>query len=112
MTEVLPLALQYGMSVEEFWHKDKRLYDAYQKAYYRRTYEQSWCIGNYVNIAINNLAGNIFAKKGAKALEYPEMPHDPFEKKPEKITKENIEEKFRELMFNNSNWLKERFKKK
>ena len=35
-----------------------------------------------------------------------------YEKKAEKLTEENLEEKFRELMFNNSNWLKDRFKKK
>ena len=51
-------------------------------------------------------------KKGTKALQYPDKPFNPFEKKPEKITEENLEEKFRELMFNNSNWLKDRFKKK
>lgn len=112
MTEVLPLALQYGMSVDDFWHKDKRLFDAYQKAYYTRQYETAWVNGLYVNIALCNLASNIFAKKGAKALEYPQKPYNPFEKKAEPVTKDNIEEKFRELMFNNSNWLKDRFKKK
>lgn len=112
MTEILPPALQYGMSVDEFWHKDKRLFNAYQKAYYRGLHETSWLNGLYFNVALNNLAGNIFAKKGAKALEYPNKPYDPFEKPPEKITSENLEEKFRELMFNNSNWLKDRFKKK
>lgn len=112
MTEVLPLALQYGMSVEEFWHEDKRLYNAYQKAYYTKLHEESWLSGLYFNVAINNLAGNIFAKKGTKALQYPDKPFNPFEKKPEKITEENLEEKFRELMFNNSNWLKDRFKNK
>ena len=99
------------MSVDDFWHKEKKLFNAYQKAYYTHLYEKSWLDGLYVNIAINNLAGNIFSKKGAKALEYPQKPFNPFEKRPEKITNENIEEKFRELMFNNSNWLKERFKK-
>lgn len=112
MTEILPPALQYGMSVDEFWHKDKRLFNAYQKAYYRGLHETSWLNGLYFNVALNNLAGNIFAKKGAKTLEYPNKPYDPFEKPPEKITEENLEEKFRELMFNNSNWLKDRFKKK
>lgn len=112
MTEVLPLALQYGMSVEDFWHKDKRLFNAYQKSYYTGLHEKSWLDGLYFNVALCNLAGNIFAKKGAKALEYPQKPYNPFEKKPEKITKENLEDKFRELMFNNSNWLKERHKKK
>lgn len=100
------------MSTEEFWHGDKKLYNAYQKSYYIGLHEQSWLNGLYVNVALCNLASNIFAKKGAKALEYPNKPYNPFEKKPEKITNENLEERFRELMFNNSNWLKDRFKKK
>lgn len=111
MTEVLPLALQYGMSVEEFWHKDKKLYNAYQKAYYIGLHEKSWLDGFYFNVALCNLAGNIFRKKGTKALEYPDKPLNPFDKKPDRVTKENLEEKFRELMSNSSNWLKERFKK-
>ena len=100
------------MSVGDFWHGDKRLFNAYQKAYYTGLHEKSWLDGLYVNVALCNLAGNIFAKKGAKALQYPDKPFNPFEKKPEKITKENLEDKFRELMFNNSNWLKDRFKGK
>lgn len=100
------------MSVAEFWHQDKRLYNAYQKAYYTNLHESSWLSGLYVNVALNNLAGNIFAKKGAKALEYPDKPFNPFEKKHEKVTSENLEEKFRELMSNNTNWLKDRNKKK
>lgn len=111
MTEVLPLALQYGMSVEEFWHEDKKLYNAYQKSYYIGLHEKSWLDGFYFNVALCNLAGNIFRKKGAKALEYPDKPINPFDKKPDKITKENLEQKFRELMSNSSNWLKERFNK-
>ena len=100
------------MPVDEFWNREKKLFDAYQKAYYTGLHEKSWLDGLYINVALCNLAGNIFAKKGAKALEYPQKPFNPFEKKREKITEENLEEKFRELMFNNSNWLKERFKKK
>lgn len=111
MTEILPLALQYGMSVEEFWHKDKGLFNSYQKAYYIGLHEKSWLDGLYFNVALCNLAGNMFAKKGAKKLEYPDKPFNPFEKKPEKVTMDNMEEKYRELMANNSNWLKNRFKK-
>ena len=73
----------------------------------------SWANGLYFNIALNNLASNIFAKKGEKALEYPQEPYKPFEKKEKlNVTPDNIEEKFRELMFNNSNWLSEGLKNK
>ena len=100
------------MSIHEFWHEDKRLYDAYRKAYYNRMSEQSWLNGLYVNIAINNLAGNIFKKKGEKAFEYPEEPANIFGNNTKKITPTNVEEEFRKLMFENSNWLKRRKSKK
>lgn len=88
------MALQYGMCTDEFWHDDKRLFEVYQKAYYRRLYENAWLSGLYVNIAVQNTAGNIFAKKGEKPLEYPSEPFDPFKKK-KIITKENIESEYR-----------------
>lgn len=98
------------MSVHEFWHEDKRLYDAYQKAFYNKLSEQSWLSGLYVNVALNNLAGNIFKKKGEKAFEYPDKPIDLLSKKRKEITPTNVEEEFRKLMFENSNWLKRRKK--
>lgn len=111
LIEILPSAIRYGMTAEQFWHEDKRLFDAFQKSYYTGLHEKSWLDGLYFNVALCNLASNIFAKKGAKPLEYPDKPFDPFAKKPEKITKENLEEKFRDLMSNTSNWLKDRQKK-
>ena len=65
-----------------------------------------------MNVALNNLAGNIFKKKGEKAFEYPDKPIDLFDKKDKKITPTNVEEEFRKLMFENSNWLKRRKDKK
>lgn len=102
------MALQYGMSTYEFWHEDKKLFNAYRKAYYNHISEQSWLNGLYVNLAITNLVGNIFKKKGEQTLEYPESPIDVFKKHEEKITPDNVEQNFRELMMRNSNWLKSR----
>ena len=105
------MALQYGMSAYEFWHEDKKLFDAYRKAYYTRLSEQSWLNGLYFNVALNNLAGNIFKKKGEKAFEYPDKPVDILKQNEKKvITPTNVEENFRQLMYSNSNWLKNRNK--
>ena len=106
------MALQYGMSTYEFWHEDKKLFNTYRKAYYNRLSEQSWLNGLYVNMALNNLAGNIFKKKESKPLEYPDSPIDILKQDKKKTTPINIEENFRELMMNNTNWLKSRNNKK
>ena len=106
------MALQYGMSTYEFWHEDKKLFNAYRKAYYNRLSENSWLNGLYVNLALTNLAGNIFKKKGDKALEYPDSPIDILKQNSKKITQTNVEENFRELMMRNTNWLKSRNNKK
>lgn len=106
------MALQYGMSTYEFWHEDKKLFLAYRKAYYNRLSEQSWLNGLYVNVALNNLAANISKKKGEKPLDYPNSPIDILKQNEKKITPSNVEENFRELMMNNTNWLKSRNNKK
>lgn len=99
------------MSIDDFWHKDKRLFDAYQKAYYTGLYEKCWVQGLYFDISLNNLARNILAKKGSKPLQYPDKPFNPFTDKKPKVTKENLEENFRQLMADNSNWLKQMLNK-
>ena len=108
---MLPLALQYGMSMHEFWHEDKQLFKTYRKAYYNRLSEQCWLSGLYVDMALNNLAGNIFKEKGQKPLEYPNQPIDILKQNEKKITQDNVEENFRQLMINNTNWLKSRHNK-
>lgn len=102
------MALQYGMSVHEFWHEDKRLFNAYRKAYYNRLSEQSWLNGLYIDLALNNLAFNIFRKKEEVPLEYPNNPIDILKQHEKKTTPTNVEENFRELMIKNTSWLKSR----
>lgn len=105
------MALQYGMCTDEFWHGDKRLFEVYQKAYYRRLYESAWLSGLYVNIAVQNTAGNMFAKKGAKPLEYPREPFDPFKQK-KIITKDNLESEQRDLQKKQNDFIRSIMNKK
>ena len=51
-------------------------------------------------------------KKGAKPFEYPDKPFSPYDEAKKRVTKENLESSFRDMMSNNTNWLKERNKKK
>ena len=105
------MALQYGMSLHEFWHEDKRLYNAYQKAHYRKLHETAWLNGLYVNIAVQNTAGNMFSKKGEKPREYPKMPFDPFKKEQETVAGDTLEEKHRNLLKNQNDFIRSLFKK-
>lgn len=99
------------MSWEEFWHKDKRLFEVCQKAYYRDLYERAWINGIYTNISVQNTAGNMFAKKGAKPLEYPHEPIDPFKQK-KVITKENLESEYRDLQKSQNDFIRSLLKSK
>lgn len=85
-TEILPYALQYGMTVEQFWHDDADLIIAYHKAYYRRLHTEAHAQGFYGFVALSTALGNAFRKKGEKAREYPRKPEDPFKEKATKKT--------------------------
>ena len=99
------MALQYGMSTEEFWHGDMRLLEAYQKAYMRNVSFTAWQQGQYTNVAFSVVMSNAFAKKGTKKAEYP-IWKDPFERIAKReITKENIEEEFRIQQAQQNAWL-------
>lgn len=96
------------MSVDEFWHGDKRLLEAYRKAYQSKIYTESWLNGVYTNLALVDFGNKFLNFKGRdnKNLHYPEQPKNVFEKPKEKITADNIEDKHRSLMQDNNNWLK------
>lgn len=87
----MPLAVQYGMPLDEFWHGDMRLLQVYQKAYLRDKSYTAWLNGNFVMVAHGLALSNAFKKQGEQDKQYPEW-EDPIEKlsKP-KITKENRE---------------------
>lgn len=93
------------MSVEEFWHGDMRLLEAYQVSYFRKVSYEKWLEGQYNLLAFGVTISNAFAKKGSKQAKYPEW-KDPMEKysKP-KITQENIEDEFRKQQVEQQAWL-------
>lgn len=104
---MVPLAIQYGMPLDEFWHGDMRLFEAYQKAYYRDKSYSAWCNGVYVFEGISKAIYNGFGrtKKSDKAEEYSTW-KDPMEKydKP-RITKENVEIEYRKQQAAQMGWL-------
>lgn len=109
----MPVALQYGMTPEQFWYDDPKLIKAYKKAYQSKIYMESWLYGSYTYLALKDFGDTDLRFKGTPdpRWRYPDKPKNFFEKPKEKVTKENVEEKFRELMADTSNWLRDRHKK-
>lgn len=93
------------MTDNEFWYGDTRLLSVCQKAYLRDKSYTAWLQGQYNSISFGIVLSNSFAKKGTSPKEYPKW-KDPIPK-PQKeiITKENLEEKFRESQENQNAWL-------
>ena len=77
--EELPLAIEYGMSIDEFWNGDIDLFYAYEKAYINRLHKQSHIQALYQKLAIEFAMSNAFKKKEDKYIEYPnEDIYNPF----------------------------------
>lgn len=93
------------MTVDEFWHGETYLFKVYQRAYYNNLYETAWLNGLYVNTALNIALSNAFAKKGAKPLQYPKEPHNPFKGAEKAKTAEQKEKKFRSMMRDINLWI-------
>jgi uncharacterized protein YgiM (DUF1202 family) len=109
---VLPIAVQYGMPINEFWYGDTRLLSVYQKAFLRNQSYTAWLQGQYNSVAFGIVLNNAFGKKGAKAQEYPNW-KDPIPKPMQEIiTKENLENKFRQSQASQNNWLHSMLHKK
>ena len=100
------------MPLDEFWHGDLRLIEAYQKAYMRDKSYTAWLNGAFIfeahSKAISN--GNR-TKKSDKVEEYSQW-KDPVPKKKKIITKENLESEFRKEQFGQNSWLHDMLRKK
>lgn len=93
------------MTANQFWYGDTRLLEVYQKAYIRNQSYSAWVQGQYNATAFSVVMHNAFSKKGAMPKEYPTWT-DPVPKpQTQKITKENIEQEFRQSQANQNKWL-------
>ena len=101
----MPLAVQYGMSLNDFWHGDMRLLEVYQKAYLRNKTYTAWMNGQYDYAAFAVVMSNAFAKKGQSKEEYPKY-DDPIEKyKKPKSRNFDSEYEFRKQQAEQQAWL-------
>lgn len=77
--EAFPQLLALGMSAHEFWDEDCQLVKSYKEAHKIRQQienQNMWLQGAYVYQAILNVTPvmHAFAKRGSKAIPYPEEP--------------------------------------
>lgn len=80
---LLPLALTFGMSTQEFWHEEPDLLWTYRKVYMDKLKiqnkldnQQAWRIGLYVYEAVAVVIHNALRKEGQPAQSYCEEPYD------------------------------------
>lgn len=95
------------MTDDEFWHKDLRILQTAQKAYYRDVQYRAWWIGQYEFSGTSGAIYNGFNEKAKnKPYEYPQYEDFTNElyNKP-KVTKENLETEFRQEMVKQQSWL-------
>lgn len=90
--DLLPYAIEYGMSVEDFWVKDPDLFWAYRFSYinkYKREQEnfneRAWLQGAYFYEAISVAISNAFGKE----ISYSKEPYNLKPKQQEKTENKN-----------------------
>lgn len=101
------------MPLDEFWHGDMRLLEAYQKAYIRDKSYTAWLNGARIFEANSKVSANANrTKKSDKVEQYDEW-KDPITTKSKSIaTKENAEIEFRNLQADQNSWLRGLLNKK
>lgn len=95
------------MPLEEFWHGDLRLFEAYQKAYIRDKSYTAWINGAYVFEATSKATSNGNRSKKSDPIEQYADWKDPVQTtKKTNITQDNLEEEFRSSQANQNAWLR------
>ena len=99
------------MPLNEFWHGDVRLLEAYQKAYMRDKSYTAWLNGAYIFEANSKINANANrTKRTDKVHNYADW-KDPIPKKKKTITEENLEGEFRKTQLEQNSWLHNLMKK-
>ena len=101
----MPLAIQYGMTEEQFWYGDIRLLKVYQKAYLNNVSYVAWYNGMYNRIAVEIGAKNALVTKKKDRIDDWIEYNSPNKQIKPKITIENIEMEFRKQQVEINSWL-------
>lgn len=101
------------MPLEEFWHGDLRLLEAYQKAYMRDKSYTAWLNGARIFEANSKVSANANRTKKTDKVEQYDDWKDPVQTKSKTIiTQENLESEFRKSQFDQNAWLHNMLNKK
>lgn len=100
------------MPLNEFWHGDLRLLEAYQKAYIRDKSYTAWLNGARIFEANSKVSANANRTKKTDKVEQYDDWRDPISTKKKKITEENLESEFRKEQFGQNSWLHDIMNKK
>lgn len=101
------------MPLDEFWHGDLRLFEAYQKAYIRDKSYTAWINGVYIFEANSKVSANANRTKRTDPVLQYESWKDPVEtKRKTTTTKEELEIEFRSTQANQNAWLHDILNKK
>lgn len=90
------------MTVEQYWHGDPKLLEAYYKTWLEGEHQKAHIQGYYVNIAVSTALSNAFREKGKKAIPYMEKPIEVFK---ERKTKEQVEKDNRRAFKHQASWV-------
>lgn len=84
--DLLSMAIEYGMTPNQFWYDDIQLLYIYQKAYINRLHRQTHLQGLYNELAFSVVIGKAFSKRENKKINYPkEDVYNPFKQENKKV---------------------------
>ena len=97
---VCPYYISIGMSYEQFWYGQPDMVIYYRRAHElknRQRNQELWLQGMYFAHSLNCTVGNMFSKKSAKKVSYPEEPF-PISEQESKERKERLAQQKMERM--------------
>lgn len=70
--QILESAIEYGLSVKDFWDCEIDVFYCYENAYLSKLHNQTHLQGYYNYVALTIVLSNILRNKNDKELKYPE----------------------------------------
>lgn len=99
---MIPMAIECGMSIDEFWHSTDTEFHAYEKAYMNRMDQQAWLTGYYGYQAQVSVMSMILSKNKRELMTYPDQPlsrqKQDHQEKYQKKSAEQKDQEFRKIL--------------
>lgn len=105
--EMLTMAIEYGMTPNEFWNDEIQLFYVYQKAYINRLHRETHLQGLYNELAFSVVISKAFSKKENNKITYPkEDVYNPFKQEKKKVEQK---QQTQQMSMNDMYQLKKKF---